>query len=555
MTNSSHAPIAIMRCCALQPPSAAARPRRGEPGARAAPVCAMTNSVVVAVRAGFPARSATLRRPARAGTYGYAASSRTPRYTPCLGCKRHCARVRPTATLAVDGTRREGIKAMTGNTAAPGNSITPRQRGSWAGRGVLDSVRGLAFLGLALAEAGLLLALTLELSFAVLVYPLLLIPPTLLAVRRLANVTRRLAGQWCGIPIPVPYRAYAAPGDQGGAWRRFGQSGGQLVTESATWRDLLWMTVDSTVGWVVAIIPAGVILNGLFGVVMPAVWSPIVHAGGNNWYAFIHVTSWPTALLSMPLGLAFIAAGVYAAPWCLRWYGQAAHSLLGPTAQTTLEQRVAQLSESRADAVDTGAAEIRRIERDLHDGAQARLVAMGMTLSAAEEVLEQNPAAARALLLEARDASAKALSELRDLVRGIHPPVLADRGIGEAVRALAMDSPLSIRVTNELRGRPSAPVESAAYFAVCELVANVSKHADAHQVWIDMRYERGLLRIDVGDDGRGGADPGRGTGLRGIERRLSAFDGILALSSPPGGPTVATMELPCELSSPKTSSF
>ena len=155
----------------------------------------------------------------------------------------------------------------------------------------------------------------------------------------------------------------------------------------------------------------------------------------------------------------------------------------------------------------------------------------------------------------ARDASARALTELRDLVRGIHPPVLADRGIAEAVRALAMDTPLKIRVTNELPGRPPAPVESAAYFAVSELVANTSKPARAHYAWVDMRYERGLLRIDVGDDGRGGADPARGTGLRGIERRLSAFDGILALSSPPGGPTVATLELPCELSSPRTSSF
>jgi signal transduction histidine kinase len=229
--------------------------------------------------------------------------------------------------------------------------------------------------------------------------------------------------------------------------------------------------------------------------------------------------------------------------------------MLAPTKQAALEQQVAHLAESRAEVVDTGAAEIRRIERDLHDGAQARLVAMGMTLSAAEQVIDDNPAAARALLLEARDASAKALTELRDLVRGIHPPVLADRGIGEAVRALAMDSPMRVRVSNELPGRPPAPVESAAYFAVSELLANVSKHAGARQVWIDMRYERGMLRIDVGDDGRGGANPSEGTGLRGIERRLSAFDGILALSSPPGGPTVATLELPCELSSPKTSSF
>ena len=444
---------------------------------------------------------------------------------------------------------------MSGMTLHTPNPITPRQRGSWAGRGLLDSLRGLAFLGLALAEAGLILALALELSFAVFVYPLLLIPPTLLAVRRLANVTRRLSGEWCRVPIPTPYRVYPEPDPRTGTWRRFGQASGRLLTEPATWRDLLWMIVDPTVGYVLAIIPAGLILNGLFGLVMPAVWSPIADAGGNNWYAFIHVTGTLSAWLCVPLGVAFIALGLWLAPLFLRWYGRLAHSMLAPTKQAALEQQVAHLSESRAEVVDTGAAEIRRIERDLHDGAQARLVAMGMTLSAAEQVLDQNPAAARALLLEARDASAQALTELRDLVRGIHPPVLADRGIGEAVRALAMDSPLKIQVTNELPGRPPAPVESAAYFAVSELLANVSKHAGAHQAWIDMRYERGLLRINVGDDGQGGADPARGTGLRGIERRLSAFDGILALSSPPGGPTVATMELPCELSSPKTSSY
>jgi signal transduction histidine kinase len=420
---------------------------------------------------------------------------------------------------------------------------------------LLGSVHGLAFVGLALAEAGLILALTLELSFAIFVYPLLLIPPTLLAVRRLASVVRRLSGEWCGVPIPEPYRPYREPGPRAGTWRRFGQASGQLITEPATWRDLLWMTLDPLLIWLLPAIPVTLVGWGLFGVLMPAYWNPIVQAGGNNWYAFIPVTNWLTALLSVPLGVAFIALGLWIAPLFLRWYGQSARSMLAPTRQATLERQVAHLSETRAEVVDTGAAEIRRIERDLHDGAQARLVAMGMTLSAAEQVIDDNPAAARALLLEARDASAKALTELRDLVRGIHPPVLADRGIGEAVRALAMDSGRKIQVTNELPGRPPAPVESAAYFAVSELLVNVSKHAGAGHVWIDMRYERGMLRIDVGDDGQGGANPSQGTGLRGIERRLSAFDGILALSSPPGGPTVATLELPCELSSPKTSSF
>jgi len=148
----------------------------------------------------------------------------------------------------------------------------------------------------------------------------------------------------------------------------------------------------------------------------------------------------------------------------------------------------------------------------------------------------------------------EALAELRDLVRGIHPPVLADRGLADAVHALALNLPLRVHFTRELTGRPPAPVESAAYFAVSELLANVSKHARAGQAWIDLRHEGGMLRVDVADDGSGGADPARGTGLAGIERRLAAFDGVLAVSSPPGGPTVVTMEIPCALSSPKTSS-
>ena len=164
------------------------------------------------------------------------------------------------------------------------------------------------------------------------------------------------------------------------------------------------------------------------------------------------------------------------------------------------------------------------------------------------------PEAARALVFEARDASVKALAELRALVRGIHPPVLADRGLADAIRALALDTPARISLASELTGRPPAPVESAAYFAVSELLANVSKHAEARQTWVDIRHTDEMLRIGVTDNGHGGAEPARGTGLRGIERRLAAFDGVLAINSPPGGPTAVTMEIPCALSSPKTSS-
>ncbi|HEY2576884.1 MAG TPA: sensor histidine kinase [Streptosporangiaceae bacterium] len=422
-----------------------------------------------------------------------------------------------------------------------------RPVGTWLTRGLAAAGHGIGFVGISLAETGIWLVLTVELSLAAIGAGLLPIPATLQVCRNLASKTRRLSGQWCGVSISSPYLPPPGTDPEGrdlSFWRRFGW----LLTDQATWRDLAWFLVDPVIGWVLTLVPASLIAWGLFGVVMPGVWSPIVHAHGSNWYAFIHVTSAMTAWLSVPLGLAFVAAGIATGPWFLNRYGALARSMLAPTHTAELKLRVKQLAQTRADVVDTGAAELRRIERDLHDGAQARLVAMGMTLSAAEEMMEANPAAARALLTEARDASQKALGELRDLVRGIHPPVLADRGLPDAVRALAMDSPLKIEFTGGLPARAPAPVESAAYFAVCELLTNVAKHAQASQAWIDLRYERGLLRIDVTDDGRGGADPARGTGLAGLERRLAAFDGILAVASPPGGPTVVTMELPCGLS-------
>jgi signal transduction histidine kinase len=213
-----------------------------------------------------------------------------------------------------------------------------------------------------------------------------------------------------------------------------------------------------------------------------------------------------------------------------------------------LARRVQLLADTRTEAVDSAAAELRRVERDLHDGAQARLVALGMNLRAAERLMGNSPQAALALVAEARETSSRALMDLRDLVRGIHPPVLADRGLADAVRALALDTPLRADLDIDLPGRLEAPVESAAYFAVAEALANAVKHAGARAVEIRMRHNDGVLRIAVTDDGVGGADPANGTGLRGVERRLGAFDGILAINSPPGGPTMVIIEVPCGLS-------
>jgi signal transduction histidine kinase len=228
-------------------------------------------------------------------------------------------------------------------------------------------------------------------------------------------------------------------------------------------------------------------------------------------------------------------------------------SLLSVSEKSRLALRVEELTESRAETVDTQAAELRRIERDLHDGAQARLVALGMSLAMAEQQLERDPEGARALLSEARSASSDALAELRDLVRGIHPPVLADRGLDGAVQALALAAPMPVEVVIELPERLPAPLESAAYFAVAEALTNVVKHAHAQHAWIRLEQVGEQLTISVRDDGLGGASPGGGSGLRGIERRLSAFDGTLTVESPSGGPTEVVMVLPCVSSSPKTS--
>jgi signal transduction histidine kinase len=366
------------------------------------------------------------------------------------------------------------------------------------------------------------------------------IPKTFLGLRRLASLARELAGRWCGVPIADPYRPLPEDRDT----LSFAEQLRRLARDPATGRDLLWITVNLLVAWLLAAASAVVIGIGLIVFIGPEFLKAIPPPAfpGND------------AGTLIVLGLGIIAAAVAAAPLLLRGYGLLARSMLAPAGHAELTRRVQRLTETRTDALDTGAAEIRRIERDLHDGAQARLVAMGMTLDAAGQIIDTNPEAARALLYEARDASVKALAELRDLVRGIHPPVLADRGLAAAVQAQALDSTARITLASDLKGRPPAPVESAAYFAVSELLANVSKHADARQTWIDIRHTDCMLRIGVTDNGHGGADPARGTGLRGIERRLAAFDGVLAVSSPPGGPTAVTMEIPCALSSPKTSS-
>jgi signal transduction histidine kinase len=299
------------------------------------------------------------------------------------------------------------------------------------------------------------------------------------------------------------------------------------------------------------LVPFALIVLALRGFQLAAHWAalPAGDSGPGVPYGFVTVSGRQSALAAGAEASALMAFGAWLVPRTI-----VPHLRATPMPDPDLAGRVQRLTETRGHAVDAAAAELRRIERDLHDGAQARLVALGMNLRAVERVLPGSPNAALALVAEARETSVRALNELRDLIRGICPPVLADRGLGHAVQALALDTPLPIKLDIDLPGRPTPPVESACYFAVAEALANAVKHAGARSAQIRIHHSDGLLRIEVSDDGIGGADPALGTGLLGVERRLGTFDGILAVNSPPGGPTMIVMEVPCALSSPKTCS-
>jgi signal transduction histidine kinase len=340
------------------------------------------------------------------------------------------------------------------------------------------------------------------------------------------------------VTIAAPYRSRSA---RPANWlfrvfRRFWW----VLGDPATWRDLLWTLVSVPVSAVLGLLPALLLVVGTLTVVEDC---RILLNGWAN--VSLH------GFLLQVFFLSMLPACVIAGPWLLKMHAAAASSLLAPT-RKEMAARVGQLTESRWDAVDASAAELRRIERDLHDGAQARLVALGMNIGFAEQMVRDNPDLALTLLAEARASSGQALSELRALVRGIHPPALAERGLDGAVRALALSLPLPVDLHIELPGRPSAPVESAAYFAIAEALANVVRHSGADRAWVQLEYDHGRLVAIVGDNGAGGAHPRAGGGLQGIERRLHAFDGMVAVTSPAGGPTQVTMELPCELSLART---
>jgi signal transduction histidine kinase len=252
------------------------------------------------------------------------------------------------------------------------------------------------------------------------------------------------------------------------------------------------------------------------------------------------------ALALSVLGLVGI---LLAAPWLTRALARldlaVARWLLAPRRKDVLDEKVTRLETSRAAAVDSAEAERRRIERDLHDGAQQRLVALAMDLGTARERLEHDPEGGRQLVAEAHEEAKAALKEIRDLVRGIHPVILEDRGLDAALSAIVARSPVPVTLDVDVAERPPAAVESTAYFVVTEALTNVARHAEATRAVITIARAGDRLVVEVRDDGKGGAVMGQGTGLTGLRDRITALGGALHVVSPPGGPTTLLAEIPC----------
>lgn len=335
-----------------------------------------------------------------------------------------------------------------------------------------------------------------------------LLPEAVLLIRRIAGAKRNLTTLWTGREIPEAYTPMT-----GTLRERLRIS----VRDPGTLRDFRWMVSYYLYGALLALAlplwPLGLVVDGV----------------------------WSGALRRDPVVLPLI---VKLADTEARW----STALLMPSPKARLARRVEELKETRADAIAAHEAELRRIERDLHDGAQANLVALSMRIGLAKRAYDRDPDAARRLLDDAQDQAEQALTELRQVVRGIHPPILTDRGLVGAVRALASSSGLTVGVEDgglEAGTRAPAAVEAAAYFVVAESLTNVAKYSGADRAEVRLARTRRGLTVRVRDEGRGGAEESAGSGLLGMRRRVAALDGTFDVTSPAGGPTVIDVELPC----------
>lgn len=337
-------------------------------------------------------------------------------------------------------------------------------------------------------------------------------------------------------PAPTPHQVPAEPGLLSWARTRF--------REQATWRELGYTLVFATVLWPLDLLVLGMALTVPLGLLATPVLMMTVGDGEEArvlkmWTA----TSMPEAIVTAVGGLLMFTVCGYVIGAAAAARAELTRLLIAPP-EPYLGAKVTELVRSRARLVDAFESERRRIERDLHDGAQQRIVALTMALGLAR--LDAPPGPLADQLAKAHDEAGKALAELRELIRGIHPKVLADYGVGAAVADAADRSAVPVDVTIDLPGRLPEAVEAAAYFVVREALANVAKHSGARRAEVSGGHTGGRLVVEIRDDGRGGARAEGGSGLTGLADRVSVLDGRLALSSPPGGPTLLRVEIPCE---------
>ncbi|SHN47394.1 sensor histidine kinase [Cryptosporangium aurantiacum] len=410
---------------------------------------------------------------------------------------------------------RDGVREAVVRSAARGLSGTEQLAGGF-GTAVMALVLLLATLGtavLSLVGVGLLL-----------------VPTVARGIRALANRERGRLARY-GVELP---ELGSPPGGVRGA-----------LADLSLRRELGWTASHATLGF----------LLGFLGVMLPlaafrdltfVLWwwvGPSWQSATSIGVGSVHSTA--EALWVSLLGVGWLAVIVGVSPNMARLQSWPARKLLVPDPSVDLSLRVAELTATRAAALDAHALELRRIERSLHDGSQNRLVAVTVLLGAARRAMDRNPADAVELLDRAQDAAETALAELRAVARSILPPVLSDRGLAGALTGLASNCGVPCDVEIDLPGRCAASVEATAYFVVAEALTNVAKHSGAHRATVTTALRSGRLHVEVTDDGYGGADTVKGSGLDGVRRRVEAHDGTFRLDSPPEGPTILAVELPC----------
>ncbi len=395
-----------------------------------------------------------------------------------------------------------------------------------------------------------MLACGLTISASVLgtVVGLLLLILALRVSRRLGALHRRVASWLLGYLVEAPPKFQPGSGILNRIDKR--------LRDRAAWRSVAYSLIKLPTS-AVQLYAVTVACIGLVDLSYPELWllfrhhnasqlNPLVAPTPLPFGGSIKIYSWPGTIPAALLGAVFVLIATWLSRAVNAGDRRLIRSLLGPS---SMAERVSELERTRSLAVEDAAAALRRVERDLHDGAQMRLAALAMNLGMAREKLgdddgQADNATVRELLDAAHRNAIDALADLRDLARGIHPPVL-DNGLASALASLAASSAIPASVTAEIDPRPAPAIETIAYFCAAELMANATKHSYANQIKINIFTERsGLLRLEVTDDGIGGADAARGSGLAGLSQRVSTVDGRIHVSSPPGGPTSVTVELP-----------